>query len=101
MTNLPLISQLTAQQQSLPEEEEYEWVEEVRMVPQETMVEEVGERVEEVYVTEQKELPTVTSRYPFQGQGMHMNKGEVSCKILFSSLCQYVVAIFCLRYLCV
>ncbi|KAK4313156.1 hypothetical protein Pmani_015473 [Petrolisthes manimaculis] len=68
---------LTAQQQGLPEEEEYEWVEEVRMVPQETMVEEVGERIDEVFVTEQKELPTVTSRYPFTGQGMQMNKGEV------------------------
>lgn len=66
------------------------------MVPQETMVEEAGERIEEVYVTEQKELPTVTSRYPFQGQGMHMNKGEVSCNILSSLLSLCVVTGSCL-----
>ncbi|XP_063863704.1 spectrin beta chain, non-erythrocytic 2-like isoform X24 [Scylla paramamosain] len=67
---------LMAQQQSVGEEEEYEWVDEVKMVPQEVMVEEVVEKVDEVFVTEQREMPTVISRYPFQGQGMSMVKGE-------------------------
>ncbi|XP_045137790.1 spectrin beta chain, non-erythrocytic 1-like isoform X9 [Portunus trituberculatus] len=67
---------LMAQQQSVGEEEEYEWVDEVKMVPQEVMVEEVVEKMDEVFVTEQREMPTVISRYPFQGQGMSMVKGE-------------------------
>ncbi|XP_071547281.1 spectrin beta chain, non-erythrocytic 5 isoform X4 [Panulirus ornatus] len=65
------------QQQNIPgEEEEYEWVDEVKMVPQEIMVEEIVDKTEEVYVTEQRELPTVIARYQFQGQGMQMVKGE-------------------------
>lgn len=59
------------------EEDEYEWVDEVKMVPQEVMVEEMAEKVDEVFVTEQREVPTVIARYPFQGQGMNMTKGEV------------------------
>lgn len=72
-----MLFQLSAQQQSVGEEEEYEWVDEVKMVPQEVMVEEVVEKVDEVFVTEQREVPTVIARYPFQGQGMNMVKGEV------------------------
>ncbi|XP_066955513.1 spectrin beta chain, non-erythrocytic 5 isoform X7 [Macrobrachium rosenbergii] len=69
---------ISQQQQNVgDEEEEFEWVDETRMEPQEVMVEEVVDRVEEVLVTEQKEVPTVVARYPFQGQGMHMAKGEV------------------------
>ncbi|XP_069954045.1 spectrin beta chain isoform X10 [Cherax quadricarinatus] len=68
---------LTSQQQNIGEEEEYEWVDEVKMVPQEVLVEEVVEKIEEVTVTEQRELPTVIARYSFQGQGMHMVKGEM------------------------
>ncbi|XP_050686605.1 spectrin alpha chain-like [Eriocheir sinensis] len=67
---------LSAQQQSVGEDDEYEWVDEVKMVPQEVMVEEVVEKVDEVFVTEQREVPTVIARYPFQGQGMNMAKGE-------------------------
>lgn len=72
-----------AQQQSVGEEEEYEWVDEVKMVPQEVMVEEVTEKVDEVFVTEQREMPTVIARYPFQGQGMSMVKNEVRQCLVF------------------
>lgn len=70
---------LTSQQQNIPaeDEEEFEWVDEVKMVPQDIMVEEVNEGVEEVTVMEVREVPTVVARYDFSGQGMHMAKKEV------------------------
>lgn len=73
-----LFFQLSAQQQSVAEEDEYEWVDEVKMVPQEVMEEVVVDKVDEVFVTEHREVPTVIARYPFRGQGMSMGKGEVS-----------------------
>lgn len=48
------------------------------MVPQDIMVEEVVDEVEEATVMEMREVPTVVARYDFEGQGMHMTKREVS-----------------------
>ncbi|XP_042865885.1 spectrin beta chain, non-erythrocytic 5-like isoform X7 [Penaeus japonicus] len=70
---------ITSQQQNIPaeDEEEFEWVDEVKMVPQDVMVEEVVDEVEEATVMEMREVPTVVARYDFEGQGMHMTKREV------------------------
>ena len=54
-----------------------EWVNEVRLVPQEVWEEEPVERTEYRTVTEERLVPQVKSQYPFNGQGMVMEKGEV------------------------
>ncbi|XP_034253991.1 spectrin beta chain, non-erythrocytic 1 isoform X5 [Thrips palmi] len=56
---------------------EEEWVNEVRLVPQEVWEEEPIERTEYRTVTEERLVPQVRSSYPFSGQGMLMEKGEV------------------------
>ena len=62
----------------MPEENtgrEYEIVEE--LVPKEFVEEVTFFKIEEEYVTEEKIMSMVKSRYPFDGQGMTMAKGEV------------------------
>lgn len=62
----------------MPETEQEEWVNETRLVPKEVWEEEPVERLEHRKVTETKYLPHVKAMYPFEGQGMKMEKGEVS-----------------------
>ncbi|XP_034944641.1 LOW QUALITY PROTEIN: spectrin beta chain, non-erythrocytic 5 [Chelonus insularis] len=57
--------------------EQEEWSKEVRLVPQDEWVDEIIERIELKTVHEDRLVPQVRSLYPFSGQGMHMNKGEV------------------------
>ena len=59
------------------ENDEFEWVEETKVVPEEIVEEVPREYVQEKYVTTTKMLPTVKAKYPFEGQGMNMAKGEV------------------------
>lgn len=58
--------------------EQEEWVNEMRLVPQDYWEDEVVERVEQRLVEEERQVPQVRSLYPFSGQGMQMVKGEVS-----------------------
>lgn len=54
-----------------------EWVNETRLVPKEVWEEEPVERLEHKTVTEMKLLPHVKAMYPYEGQGIKMQKGEV------------------------
>lgn len=51
---------------------------ETRLVPKEVWEEELVEKLEHKKVTETKLLPHVKALFPFEGQGMKMDKGEVS-----------------------
>lgn len=78
--SLFLSLQLSAEPEPLTEvdgADEEEWVNEVRLVPQEVWEEEPIERTEYRTVTEERLVPQVRSSYPFSGQGMLMEKGEV------------------------
>ncbi|XP_076029013.1 spectrin beta chain, non-erythrocytic 5 kst isoform X3 [Oratosquilla oratoria] len=69
---------LSSQNQSSVDEEEQqeEWTHEVQLVPQEYWEEVPVENVEERVVMEERVMPQVIARYPFEGQGMKMAKGE-------------------------
>lgn len=69
--------ELTATEPDLPEVEQEEWVNETRLVPKEVWEDELVEKLEHKKVTETKMLPHVRSLFPFEGQGMKMDKGEV------------------------
>ncbi|XP_023176009.2 spectrin beta chain, non-erythrocytic 1 isoform X1 [Drosophila hydei] len=69
--------ELTAAEPDLPEVEQEEWVNETRLVPKEVWEDEWVEKLEHKKVTETKMLPHVRSLFPFEGQGMKMDKGEV------------------------
>ncbi|KAL7032822.1 hypothetical protein ACKWTF_007407 [Chironomus riparius] len=68
--------ELTQDPEPIQEIDQEEWVNEVRLVPQEIFEEEIVERNEPRTVTEMKLLPHVRAMYPFEGQGMKMIKGE-------------------------
>ncbi|CAH1719477.1 unnamed protein product [Chironomus riparius] len=68
--------ELTQEPEQIQEIDQEEWVNEVRLVPQEIFEEEIVERNEPRTVTEMKLLPHVRAMYPFEGQGMKMIKGE-------------------------
>ncbi|XP_017842227.1 spectrin beta chain, non-erythrocytic 5 isoform X2 [Drosophila busckii] len=69
--------ELTAAEPELAELEQEEWVNETRLVPKEVWEDEWVEKLEHKKVTETKMLPHVRSLFPFEGQGMKMEKGEV------------------------
>ncbi|XP_017057853.1 spectrin beta chain, non-erythrocytic 1 isoform X2 [Drosophila ficusphila] len=69
--------ELSAAEPELPEAEQEEWVNETRLVPKEVWEDEWVEKLEHKKVTETKLLPHVKSLFPFEGQGMKMDKGEV------------------------
>ncbi|XP_017070971.2 spectrin beta chain, non-erythrocytic 1 isoform X2 [Drosophila eugracilis] len=69
--------ELSAVEPELPEVEQEEWVNETRLVPKEVWEDEWVEKLEHKKVTETKMLPHVKSLFPFEGQGMKMDKGEV------------------------
>lgn len=58
-----------------------EWIDEIRMVPEEYYEEEPQERTEYRTVTEERLVPQVKAIYAFEGQGMSMAKGEVCRKL--------------------
>lgn len=49
----------------------------MRLVPQDEWVDEIVERLEPRTILEDRLVPQVRSLYPFNGQGMHMVKGEI------------------------
>ena len=61
------------------QDHEDEWVDEIRMVPEEYYEEEPHERTEYRTVTEERLVPQVKGQYAFEGQGMTLAKGEVCC----------------------
>lgn len=69
--------ELTADPEPIPEIEQEEWVNETRLVHKEVWEDEPIEKIEHRMVTENKYLPHVRASYAFDGQGMHMNKGEI------------------------
>ncbi|XP_050460702.1 spectrin beta chain, non-erythrocytic 5 isoform X2 [Cataglyphis hispanica] len=69
--------ELTADPEPVAELEQEEWSKEIRLMPQDEWVDEVVERMEPRTVQEDRMVPQVKSLYPFDGQGMHMVKGEV------------------------
>ncbi|SPP87212.1 spectrin beta chain, non-erythrocytic 5 isoform X2 [Drosophila guanche] len=69
--------ELTAAEPELPDVEQEEWINETRLVPKEVWEDEWVEKLEHKKVTETKMLPHVRSQFPFEGQGMKMEKGEV------------------------
>jgi len=69
--------QLSSEPEALQELEQEEWVKEVRLVPQDYWEEEPVVRIEHRTVLEDRHVPQVRSLYPFTGQGMTMQKGEV------------------------
>ncbi|KAK3093776.1 hypothetical protein FSP39_020076, partial [Pinctada imbricata] len=60
--------------------DEEEYVEEVVEVPHEVEVEEIREREVIQDVVETRKIPQVKAMYPYKGQGMKVEKGEVSLK---------------------
>lgn len=68
--------ELNQEPESIQEIDQEEWVNEVRLIPQEIWEEEIVEKNEPRTVTEMKLLPHVRAMYPFEGQGMKMMKGE-------------------------
>ena len=73
----------SADQSDAPEGDEFELVEEVQFVTEDVVVEVPHEYIEEKYVTTMKLMPTVKAKYPFEGQGMNMVKGEVSAPLCY------------------
>ncbi|XP_048512555.1 spectrin beta chain, non-erythrocytic 1 isoform X2 [Athalia rosae] len=69
--------ELSADPEPVAELEQEEWGKEVRLVPQDEWVDEIVERLESRTVLEDRLVPQVRSLYPFNGQGMHMVKGEI------------------------
>ncbi|XP_037875798.1 spectrin alpha chain, non-erythrocytic 1 isoform X1 [Bombyx mori] len=69
--------QLPTEVESTQGMEDEEWVNESRLVPTEVWEEEPVERLEHRTVTEERQVPQVKALYPFTGQGISMQKGEV------------------------
>jgi spectrin beta len=69
--------QLSSEPEAIQELEQEEWVKEVRVVPQDYWEEEPVERIVQHTVLEDCQVLQVRSLYPFNGQGMTMQKGEV------------------------
>ncbi|XP_037820524.1 spectrin beta chain, non-erythrocytic 5 isoform X3 [Lucilia sericata] len=72
--------ELSANEPEMPEieqQQQEEWVNETRLVPKEVWEDEWVEKLEHRKVTETKMLPHVRAMFPFEGQGMKMEKGEV------------------------
>ncbi|XP_046434088.1 spectrin beta chain, non-erythrocytic 1 isoform X2 [Neodiprion fabricii] len=69
--------ELSADPEPVAELEQEEWGKEVRLVPQDEWVDEIVERLEPRTILEDRLVPQVRSLYPFNGQGMHMAKGEI------------------------
>ncbi|KAL9901308.1 spectrin beta chain, non-erythrocytic 5 kst isoform 1-T1 [Glossina fuscipes fuscipes] len=70
--------ELSSNEPEMPEiEQTEEWVNETRLVPKEVWEDEWVEKLEHRKVTETKLLPHVRAMFPFEGQGMKMDKGEV------------------------
>nr|CAD7572393.1 unnamed protein product [Timema californicum] len=69
--------ELSAEPEVVPDLDQEEFVNEVRMVPQDYWEEEPVERIEHRTVLEERKIMQVRSLYPFEGQGMSMAKGEV------------------------
>nr|CAD7456118.1 unnamed protein product [Timema tahoe] len=69
--------ELSAEPDVVPDLDQEEFVNEVRMVPQDYWEEEPVERIEHRTVLEERKIMQVRSLYPFEGQGMSMAKGEV------------------------
>nr|CAD7256489.1 unnamed protein product [Timema shepardi] len=68
--------ELSAEPEVVPDLDQEEFVNEVRMVPQDYWEEEPVERIEHRTVLEERKIMQVRSLYPFEGQGMSMAKGE-------------------------
>uniref|UniRef100_A0A336KQL4 CSON014177 protein n=1 Tax=Culicoides sonorensis TaxID=179676 RepID=A0A336KQL4_CULSO len=68
---------LSTEPDPIPEMDQEEWVNETRLVPKEVWEEEPVERLEHKTVTEYKMFPHVKAMYPYEGQGMKMQKGEI------------------------
>jgi len=77
MLRIPSFVQLSSEPEALQELEQEEWVKEVRLVPQDYWEEEPVVRIEHRTVLEDRHVLQVRSSYPFTGQGMTMEKGEV------------------------
>lgn len=71
--------ELSANEPEMPEieQQQEEWVNETRLVPKEVWEDEWVEKLEHRKVTETKMLPHVRAMFPFDGQGMKMEKGEI------------------------
>lgn len=72
--------ELSANEPEMPEieqQQQEEWVNETRLVPKEVWEDEWVEKLEHRKVTETKMLPHIRAMFPFEGQGMKMDKGEV------------------------
>jgi spectrin beta len=67
------------------EEEDYEQIE----VPYQYEVEEVQERPVVKEETVEKTIPQVKALYPYKGQGINIDKGEVSAGFVFKCLQLY------------
>ena len=68
--------------------------EEVVEVPREVEVEEIVEREMMQDVVETRKIPQVRAMYPYKGQGMAVEKGEVSYICYFSSLFRFCFVFF-------
>jgi len=65
-------------QENGEESDEEEFVEELVDVPYEIEIEEVVEREVIQDVVETRKVPQVKAMYPYKGQGLKIDKGEVS-----------------------
>jgi len=73
-----VLAQLSAQPVAVLETSgDEEWVDEVQLVPQEVWKDEPVERIEYKTMVEDRLIPQVRSLYPFKGQDIEMEKGEV------------------------
>jgi hypothetical protein len=77
LLRIPSFVQLSSEPEALQELEWEEWVKEVRLVPQDYWEEEPVVRIEHRTVLEDRHVLQVCSSYPFTGQGVTMEKGEV------------------------
>ena len=77
LLRIPSFVQLSSEPEPLQELEQEELVKEVRLVPQDYWEEEPVVHIEPRIMLEDCHVPQVHSLYPFTGQGMTMQKGEV------------------------
>ena len=77
LLRIPSFVQLSSEPEALHQLEQEEWVQEVRLVPQDYWEEEPLVHIEHHTVLEDRHVPQVCSLYPFTGQSMTMQKGEV------------------------
>lgn len=68
---------MEAEPEAMEEVEEEEWITEPRVVVTDVWEDEPVEKIEYRTVPEERSIPQVKALYPFSGQGMVMNKGEV------------------------